>query len=88
MSAIHKRKKEEKYCCLEQGPIRPPAEASSLLIRVARNCPWNRCTFCPLYKEKPFSIRPLEHILRDIDTVHEFVTQIQQCAHSPNPETL
>ena len=24
----------------EQGPIRPPNEARSLLLRVARNCPW------------------------------------------------
>ncbi|SFQ94576.1 hypothetical protein SAMN05660706_1012 [Desulfoscipio geothermicus DSM 3669] len=28
---------------IEQGPIRPPSEAGSLLIRVTRNCPWNRC---------------------------------------------
>ena len=34
----------------EQGPIRPPSEARSLLVRVIRNCAWNRCTFCPVYK--------------------------------------
>ena len=34
----------------ELGPIRPPSEAHSLLIRVTRNCPWNRCTFCSTYK--------------------------------------
>jgi radical SAM superfamily enzyme YgiQ (UPF0313 family) len=33
----------------EQGPIRPPSEATSLLVRVVRNCPWNRCAFCPVY---------------------------------------
>lgn len=86
MGTIPERQKEEAYCCLEQGPIRPPAEARSLLIRVSRNCPWNHCTFCPLYKRKPFSIRPLEHILRDIDTVHGFIGDIQKCSRSSQPE--
>ncbi|MFH0726824.1 MAG: prepilin-type N-terminal cleavage/methylation domain-containing protein [Pseudomonadota bacterium] len=31
----------------EQCGIRPPSEANSLLLRVARNCPWNQCLFCP-----------------------------------------
>ena len=31
----------------EQGVIRPPSEADSLLVRVTRNCPWNQCVFCP-----------------------------------------
>jgi radical SAM superfamily enzyme YgiQ (UPF0313 family) len=71
-------RKEEKYQGFEQGPIRPPSEASSLLIRVTRNCPWNRCTFCPVYKGAPFSLRPVEHVIRDIDTVHHFITLLQE----------
>src|SRR5512139_3211059 len=55
----------------EQGPIRPPSEAHSLLLRVTRNCPWNHCTFCPVYKGARFSVRPVAHILRDIDAVDE-----------------
>ncbi|MBF0120480.1 MAG: radical SAM protein [Desulfobacterales bacterium] len=58
---------EESYLGFEQGPIRPPSEANSLLIRVTRNCPWNRCTFCPVYKETNFSIRPIDHVKKDID---------------------
>jgi hypothetical protein len=65
------------YQGFEQGPIRPPSEASSLLIRVTRNCPWNRCSFCPVYKGSSFSLRPVEHVLRDIDTVHHFVSLLQ-----------
>lgn len=53
----------------EQGPIRPPSEARSLLLRVSRNCPWNRCTFCPVYKGTRFSMRSVEEVCRDIDAV-------------------
>jgi hypothetical protein len=66
----------EEYTGFEQGPIRPPSEAESLLIRITRNCPWNRCTFCPVYKNTRFSLRPVEHVLRDIDTVREYVDTI------------
>ena len=31
--------------------FRPPAEAYSLIIRLLDGCPWNRCTFCGMYKE-------------------------------------
>ena len=51
----------------EQGAIRPPNEASSLLVRVTRNCPWNRCHICPPFKGKTFSRRPVEEVKRDID---------------------
>ena len=59
----------EPYNGFEQGPIRPPSEAESLLIRITRNCPWNRCTFCPVYKGTRFTLRPVDHVLRDIDAV-------------------
>ena len=67
----------EGYQGFEQGPIRPPSEAESLLIRVTRNCPWNKCTFCPVYKGTRFSRRPVEHVLRDIDTVARLVEIIR-----------
>ncbi len=55
----------------EQGPIRPPSEAQSLLLRFTRNCPWNKCKFCPVYKRHTFSRRSLEEIKADIDTAAE-----------------
>lgn len=73
-----KNKPAQKYNDFEQGPIRPPSEAHSLLIRITRNCPWNRCTFCPVYKEKKFSIRPVEHIKKDIDSVYRHVEKLQK----------
>jgi radical SAM superfamily enzyme YgiQ (UPF0313 family) len=57
------------YKGYEVGPIRPPSESISLMLRITRNCPWNKCTFCTLYKNRQFSIRPKEHILKDVDSI-------------------
>ncbi len=61
----------------EIGPIRPPSEAMSLLIRVNRNCPWNRCAFCPVYKGQKFSIRTREEILADIEQAASIADEIR-----------
>ncbi|RLB36227.1 MAG: radical SAM protein [Deltaproteobacteria bacterium] len=61
----------------EQGPIRPPNEAQSLLLRVTRNCPWNQCLFCPVYKNQKFSLRSVEEIKQDIQTVRDIVDDIK-----------
>ncbi|MCX7823053.1 MAG: radical SAM protein [Syntrophobacterales bacterium] len=61
----------------EQGPIRPPSEAASLLLRFTRNCPWNKCTFCPVYKNSTFSRRSLEEIKKDIDRVVHIIEDIK-----------
>jgi len=50
----------------ELGPIRPPSEAYSLLIRATRNCPWNKCQFCRCYKGSKFELRSVDEILEDI----------------------
>lgn len=73
-------KEKETYGGFEQGPIRPPSEAQSLLIRITRNCPWNRCTFCPVYKGDSFSLRATEHVIEDINRVHKYVTAVKQKA--------
>ncbi len=53
----------------ETGPIRPPSEAGSYLVRLTRGCPWNRCTFCTTYKRERFQIRELAEVLADIDSM-------------------
>lgn len=53
----------------EMGPIRPPSEANSILLRVTRNCPWNKCDFCGVYKGEKFSLRDVDEIKRDIDAM-------------------
>ena len=57
----------------ETGPIRPPSEAYSLLIRATRNCPWNRCSFCHTYKGQKFELRPVEDVINDIRTARQIV---------------
>jgi hypothetical protein len=66
------------YQGYEQGPIRPPSEAGSLLLRVMRNCTWNRCTFCPLYKTSHSSLRPVDHVKQDVDAVQASLQAIRQ----------
>ncbi|RLB86806.1 MAG: radical SAM protein [Deltaproteobacteria bacterium] len=73
-----KRQKKDIYMGFEQGPIRPPSEADSLLLRLTRNCPWNLCTFCRIYKRQDFSLRSVENILQDIDLIHTYVGGIRQ----------
>jgi len=73
----------EDYQGFELGPIRPPSEAQSLMLRITRNCPWNKCKFCGLYKGEKFSIRPVDHIIKDIDTIRYYVDGIQEIMAQP-----
>jgi len=73
----------EPYQGFELGPIRPPSEAASLLLRVTRNCPWNRCTFCDLYRGETFSIRPVDHLRRDIDQIKIWIDQARDLEDLP-----
>jgi len=62
------------------GVYRPPSEggSSSLLLRVTENCPWNKCTFCEMYKEHRFIYRSVSDIKADIDNVKAMVDEIRE----------
>ena len=62
------------------GPIRPPSEAYSLLIRVTRNCPWNRCEFCSVFKGQKFELRTVEEVKEDILAARALVDEIKALA--------
>lgn len=63
----------------EVGMYRPPSEggSSSLLLRFTRNCPWNQCTFCGMYKHEKFSLRSVEEIKGDIDSIAALCMDMQ-----------
>ncbi|MBF0527927.1 MAG: radical SAM protein [Deltaproteobacteria bacterium] len=61
----------------EQGPIRPPSEAQSLLLRFTRNCSWNNCLFCPVYKGRRFSRRTVTEVKDDIRVVAEIINEVR-----------
>jgi len=66
----------------ELGPIRPPSEAGSLILRVTRNCPWNGCKFCGLYKGEKFSLRPVADVIKDIDSIKHYAGMILEAVAS------
>jgi len=63
----------------ETGMYRPPSEGGShsLLVRFTRNCPWNRCGFCGMYKAEKFQLRTVEEIKRDIDAMAALCRELQ-----------
>jgi radical SAM superfamily enzyme YgiQ (UPF0313 family) len=63
----------------ETGVYRPPSEggSSSLLVRFTRNCPWNFCTFCTMYKTEKFQLRSLKEIKSDIDAMAALTSDLK-----------
>ncbi|GAB6190616.1 radical SAM protein [Desulfocastanea catecholica] len=63
----------------ETGVYRPPSEggSASLLVRFTRNCPWNYCTFCAMYKTEKFQLRPLDEIKSDINAMAALINDLK-----------
>jgi radical SAM superfamily enzyme YgiQ (UPF0313 family) len=45
---------------------RPPSEAHSLLLQVSVGCSWNRCSYCDMYRDKQFKVKPWSIIEKDL----------------------
>ena len=64
----------------ETGMYRPPSEggSASLLLRMTRNCPWNHCTFCGMYKSEKFELRTPEDIIQDITVMYDISLRLKE----------
>lgn len=51
---------------------RPPSEANSLLIQATIGCPHNKCTFCQMYKDTRFRLRPVHEIKEDLAMAKDY----------------
>lgn len=56
---------------------RPPSEAGSLIIQLTIGCARNTCTFCNMYKDKAFRIRPLEEVAEDLEMARNYYSRIK-----------
>ena len=54
------------YPRYEGGVFRPPSEASSLIVQVMYGCSYNQCTFCGMYLDKRFRVRPFAEVQEDV----------------------
>ncbi|HEU4536491.1 MAG TPA: radical SAM protein [Polyangiaceae bacterium] len=46
---------------------RPPSEADAYILQATIGCSWNHCTYCDMYRDKSFRLRPLGEALDDLD---------------------
>jgi radical SAM superfamily enzyme YgiQ (UPF0313 family) len=57
---------------------RPPSEWQSYLLQVTIGCSHNACTFCGMFKDKKYRVRPLSDILEDINMARRQLGEVHQ----------
>ncbi|HEX3011665.1 MAG TPA: radical SAM protein [Syntrophomonadaceae bacterium] len=62
----------------EGNIFRPPSEARSYILQCTVGCSHNRCTFCAMYKDKKYHVRPLNEIKADIRMAKTYYNDIEK----------
>jgi len=59
--------------------VRPPSESSSYILQVTVGCSHSDCAHCDInLADKTFQIRPIEHVLEDIDMARHIRSQTER----------
>ena len=72
----------------EGNIYRPPSEANSLLIQATIGCPHNKCTFCSMYKNSRFKIRPVNDIKEDLQSARDYYGEYIESIFFPDGNTI
>jgi len=62
----------------EGSLYRPPSEARSLILQATLGCSYNQCTFCAMYRDKRFRVRPLEELRAEIAWARENLGEVHK----------
>ena len=62
----------------EGNIFRPPGEWKSYLLQVTVGCSHNGCTFCGMYKDKRYHVRPMADVLEDIQMAKAYYGDVRR----------
>jgi radical SAM superfamily enzyme YgiQ (UPF0313 family) len=51
----------------------PPDQSLAVVLQLTEGCSWNRCTYCTLYRDRPFRVKELEEFAAHIREVKAFL---------------
>ena len=67
------RRDAQNFCSIYQPvSILPPDQYRSLVFQLTEGCAYNRCSFCQLYRDRPYRCKDIENFSRHIGQVLEY----------------